>query len=461
MLSKYLRRPEELEAISACQFAKMYTTSGLRIKQTDEEENDEEEDDMTENESIMDYIVTDSSNYKKLPKYIQLQRTAPREPKIMRKRKKPAVLRYHKSNKDNQFEKWMLKELMLYTPFRQEDLDDYENNTAAVYALKQTSIMAVKQKVMEHLESVEEARLMVEESTKEVDLERIGIDVNAAFEQDQADCQQEGMIEHPNYMHLDTDGIDDMDGKKHAGSVFKEILVPTVKELREDTQKLDRYQKEVLNIAITFAKDMVKSRREGNLPPTPIYLMVHGGAGTEKSTVINLVSKWCHVTLSKAGDDPQSPYILKTAFTGTAASNIDGQTLHTSFSFTFDNKHYSLSDRNRDEKRELFKNLTILIIDEVSMVKSDMLYQMDLKLQELKERPGVPFGGVAVLLFGDMLQLRPVLGAFPFEKPKNPDFQATFALQNRWEMFKVLNLEVNHRQGNDKDYADMLNRIRI
>ena len=124
--------------------------------------------------------------------------------------------------------------------------------------------------------------------------------------------------------------------------------------------------------------------------------------------------------MAKEGDDPECPYIVKTAFTGTAASNIEGQTLHTSFGFTFDNKHYSLSDKKRDEKRIMFKNLKLIIIDEVSMVKSDMIYQLDLKLQELKERVGVPFGGVAILDLGDMLQLRPVMGAFAFEKPKNP-----------------------------------------
>ena len=189
--------------------------------------------------------------------------------------------------------------------------------------------------------------------------------------------------------------------------------------------------------------------------------MGHGGAGSGKSTVIHLVAKWCHHILSRAGDNVDHPYILKTAFTGTAASNIDGQTLHTSFSFNFDNNHYSLSDKKRDEKRTIFQNLKILIIDEVSMVKSDMIYQLDLKLQELKERIGVPFGGVSILIFGDMLQLRPVLGNFPFEKPKNKEYHATFHLLNRWKLFKIYNLECNHRQGKDKDYADMLNRIRI
>ena len=53
-------------------------------------------------------------------------------PKWMRKRKRPAVIQYHKENRDNQYEKWMLKEIMLYTHFREADLDDYENNTAEV-----------------------------------------------------------------------------------------------------------------------------------------------------------------------------------------------------------------------------------------------------------------------------------------------------------------------------------------
>ena len=134
---------------------------------------------------------------------------------------------------------------------------------------------------------------------------------------------------------------------------------------------MDEYQKEILNIAVKYAKDIVKSRRDGNIAPLPIYIIGHGGAGAGKSTVIHLVSKWCHTILAKSGDDIVCPYVIKTAFTGTAASNIEGQTLHTSFGFNFDNKHYSLSDKKRDEKRLLFKNLKILIVDEISMVKAD------------------------------------------------------------------------------------------
>lgn len=103
----------------------------------------------------------------------------------------------------------------------------------------------------------------------------------------------------------------------------------------------------------------------------------------------------------------------------------------------------------------------MVMIDEISMVKSDMIFQLDLRLQEIKEKIGVPFGGVAIFMFGDMLQLRPVLGRYAFEPPKNNSFLSTFKFDSRWEMMKIMNLEKNHRQGRFKDFADMLNRIRV
>ena len=137
----------------------------------------------------------------------------------------------------------MLKELMLYTPYREQDLDEYENNTAEVYRQKESWIRSVKSKVMEHLESVEEARLMVEESMKEMDINDIGIQMDAALEQNQADCQLEGMIEHPDYMHMDTEGIEVVDNRNINASIFKKIEIPSLAELKEETRKLDKFQR--------------------------------------------------------------------------------------------------------------------------------------------------------------------------------------------------------------------------
>ena len=62
------------------------------------------------------------------------------------------------------------------------------------------------------------------------------------------------------------------------------------------------------------------------------------------------------------------------------------------------------------------------------MVKSDMLYQLDLRLQEIMEKVGVPFGGVSVFAFGDMMQLRPVMGRFICEAPISQDFQIVHSI---------------------------------
>ena len=473
MLDKYLRRPGMIEEICLAQFAKMYTSAGAKAKKKKDEDAIEDLEECAEDDGIessldedrrmrMHMLVTDKPEGQVfLPELIELSNPFPGEAKCMKKRKVPAVLRYHKSNKDRYYEEWMLKELMLYTAYRQEDLNDYEENAEEYYEEMASYIKSVKSVVMEHLEDVEEARYMVEQSKKELDLEEIGISMDVNLEQENDDCQDEGRIDHPDYEHLNADFMDEVGTNHDQKTLFKKIEIPSLSDLREETRKLDRYQREILNTFIKYAKDVVKSRRHGNSSPEPIYWIGHGGAGAGKSTVINLVTKWCHHILSQEGDEEDCPYVIRAAFTGTAASNIDGQTLHSSFGFSFDNKHYSLSDKTRDEKRRMMRKLKIVVIDEVSMVKSDMLYQIDLKLQELKERVGVPFGGVCILAFGDMLQLKPVMGKFAFQRPSNPEFHATYAAYDRWKMFNVLNLEINHRQGNDRPYAEMLNRIRV
>ena len=68
-----------------------------------------------------------------------------------------------------------------------------------------------------------------------------------------------------------------------------------------------------------------------------------------------------------------------------------------------------------------------------------------------------------VYLIGDPAQLKPVLGSYIFATPNCPDYKLAYGdgTESLWRSFKVINLEENHRQGKDKDYADMLNRMRM
>ena len=93
------------------------------------------------------------------------------------------------------------------------------------------------------------------------------------------------------------------------------------------------------------------------------------------------------------------------------------------------------------------------------MVKSDMLYQLDMRLREVTQKPDKIFGGVAIFDFGDILQLRPCRAKYIFEEPVCQDYKIAFHSGTHWNAFPVINLEENHRQNEDKDYADLLNRV--
>ena len=175
--------------------------------------------------------------------------------------------------------------------------------------------------------------------------------------------------------------------------------------------------------------------------------------------MIDSVAKWVQTILQHPGDSPEQPYVLKTAFTGTAASNIGGLTLTSTFKFGYGNEFTAMKDRDRDRVKLELQRLVMVMIDEVSFVKSDMLYQMNLRLQEVKESTKI-FGKVAIFCFGDICQLQPVAGRFIFQRPQRPSYHFTFQHQNLWNMLTVINLVTNHRQGEDGEFADFLDRVR-
>ena len=78
---------------------------------------------------------------------------------------------------------------------------------------------------------------------------------------------------------------------------------------------MDPFQRNVIDIGIQYARDIIKSRKENNPHPEPPYLMVHGGAGVGKTFVIQTLAEWVEHILQKPGDEVNCPYVIKTAFT--------------------------------------------------------------------------------------------------------------------------------------------------
>ena len=494
--SKYERRNieenEDLKELCLAQMVKMYESSWGRSQKedsdSDQDSNDDEDEDnnIKEEENNMEEAVTTgtiTSNVKPdkfmhvmsyrwqegqgplLPKMFRLKDPFPGEPPFMRLRKKPLVLRFHQYKVEKDPEGYWFSEAMLYTPFEDEDeltetISKAKIESGLAWETFFAKITHVKNQAMEFLEDHEEARMMAAELF--IDSHLTGELIDPEGEQENTEDLQEVISQDVQFAHLDPDYM--MNPEQSADvfeKSFRPIEVRPFQQLREEARQKDFYQKKVLEIAIRYARGIVKARKGKNPRPSAPLLIVDGPAGTGKSCTINIVKQMAQMILQQPGDNPECPFILLCAPTGTAAVNIKGQTLHSTFGFTFDNDHNSLSDKIRDKKRAVFRNLSIVIIDEISMVKADQLYQLDLRLREIMMRPNDIFGSVSIFVFGDILQLKPVKGRPVWSEPRSADFLHAFLVQSYWEQFEVISLEENHRQSGDAEYADILNRVRV
>ena len=489
-VEKYLRRSNDVQDLCLAQFVKMYD-SVKSLKDSDHENEEELIDNTDENlpennqssdvehynyeENVKLYgseaklhvlILPDGELGKPLPASIKLKDPIPNEPPFMKKRGTPKALRFYKAKNDPNAVRFYLHELMLYCSFDRDRFSRWCESDETItkdYLENRESMNIVKSKVMEWLENVEEARMHVEESLKDqVDLSEVGEEIDAEEIQEGLDCEEEGIEDDPQYHHLNPEGLLDKSDVHSGSRLCKQLDLEDYQKLEEKTMQLDTDQMTVLEKAVNFARDTIKSSKPPNLSPVAPKLVVIGGAGAGKSTVIEVVSQWVHRILQKSGDDPESPYVIKTATTGAAATIIGGITLHSAMGFDFSNKHTSLSDKKRELRRTQLKNTKIVIVDEFSMLKSDLLYRLNLGLREIKQ-DNRDFGHCMLILLGDPLQLKPVRGRYIFERPSSTEYSEAFGdgTDSLWSCFEVINLTHNHRQDSDKEFANILNRIRV
>ena len=292
---KYLRRPSVIKDLCFAQFAKMYKRPDGTKKQEDNDDDYDEND--GESDLIEDPIYDDSNKFhfimtskkgpaKPLPQCIELTTTYPSDPRFMVKRTFPAALRFHTVKMENDPKRFMLNELMLYRPLDEEVKDE---EIEALYNEKEGNelkIDLVKRQVMEFLEGVTEARYHAEQLKKEldIDLEEVaatGLDPQGF--QDNEQCELEGADAHDDFQHLNPDMLSIQDEEKDdqvkKKSLFREIEIPTNDELKQRIRSLDPYQREVVNTAIKYARQIVKSRKPSNRYPKGPLINISGGAG--------------------------------------------------------------------------------------------------------------------------------------------------------------------------------------
>ncbi len=179
------------------------------------------------------------------------------------------------------------------------------------------------------------------------------------------------------------------------------------------------------------------------------HLFVTGRAGTGKSTLLRCLADLI----------PHEKVVL--APTGLAAVNVGGQTIHSFFGFP--PRLIRSDDIKRSRNGRVMRKLEFLIIDEVSMVRSDLMWAIDQSLRLNRGRPREPFGGVRLILFGDLHQLPPVVQEAEVAQHLHTEFEGPFffSVSSLQEDAGTALIELSHvfRQ-NDESLVRVLNNVR-
>lgn len=201
--------------------------------------------------------------------------------------------------------------------------------------------------------------------------------------------------------------------------------------------KLDNQQKKVLE----------------TLENTNNNYFITGKAGTGKSYVLDIFRK---TTRKK---------LLILAPTGIAALNVQGTTIHSTFGYKNINE-ISIDDIPckmvlSSEKRKVLEAVETIIIDEISMVRADYFEKIDKILKNIN-RNDQAFGGKQIIIVGDLFQLPPITNEDELPYLKDTFGGIYFFNSNAYKQgnFKFIELTINHRQKDDAEFFETLNRIR-
>ncbi len=223
---------------------------------------------------------------------------------------------------------------------------------------------------------------------------------------------------------------------------------------------IDNIKLDDTNIEFNYASDLVKNTNK------IVYLT--GKAGTGKTTFL----KYLKETTEK------NMVIL--APTGVAAINAGGQTIHSFFQikpsiYTPNDKRLrtkvDIDDTDKStiydhfkyfkEKIEIIRNMELLVIDEISMVRCDLLDVIDKILRVFRRKENNPFGGVQVVLIGDTFQLPPIADSNQWDILQSYYESPFFFNSKVIEQNKLVYIELKkiYRQKDEK-FIDLLNKIR-
>uniref|UniRef100_A0AC35F3L7 ATP-dependent DNA helicase n=1 Tax=Panagrolaimus sp. PS1159 TaxID=55785 RepID=A0AC35F3L7_9BILA len=263
-------------------------------------------------------------------------------------------------------------------------------------------------------------------------------------------------------------GIEEINESEDTSKQLAWLKVSEIDEtlLEDMIQSLNEIQSEIFDEIITTISEQENSN--ATQATKQIIKFISGVAGTGKSHLIKALAQYLilHYTNSTDDDEYSAPAVIIGAPTAYAASAlaIGANTIHSIFGLVeILSKYKPMTSEIASEKKVLFDNCKLIIIDEISMCSNVILMEINLRCQEISGNKKL-FGGMNIMAFGDLLQLPPIKSLQVFEPLTATQVYSKFVGGvglNLWEEFEYHELKENMRQKNALIYSKALERLRI
>ena len=446
LLERYQHRPIELTNMCLAEFAANYHTDYKTV-----------DDDTSET----DVLPSVASNTEKTAHKITLTDGFGK----MNKRKHEAIIRFRKYNKEKEPSNWFRAKLMLYFPWYNE----------------QTDLLGGHSTFEEHYRNVHSVVVANENRYTLSNIEDIEVDENGppqhawdqvapSTEANRAQCEAEGPETLTELSEQDVRDNSEMFTStttsslhvRYEGVANRGEIPP--EEYRKLLRGLNSKQKQIVMFHRNWCKKAVLALKQGK-PIEPYRVFVSGPGGVGKTHVIKLIHSDTIKMLRLSGTiEPEDVTVLLTAPTGAAAFIIAGMTLHSALVLGT-SKYGGFQPLNHDRLNSLrskLSKLALLIIDEISMVGSNMLLEVHKRLEQIKAvmPDRSTFGGVSILAVGDLYQLPPVCQTPVFSVAKD-SYAKLYKSGSLWiDEFEMIELDEIMRQKDDSAFCELLCRVR-
>ncbi len=385
------------------------------------------------------------------------------------KRGKRAIIRYFKANVDKEPERYYKNLMRLYLPHRTLEtfppFDTFEALFRGGTARNSDNIVVnICDIVQENMSQFERNADLMEDCWEEClnntdDHQFAWADIAPGSEEDRLNQ----IHEREEMEEMDEEYIEDetvtqsfpdetAEAQLQTYAIARTSIMDT-DEINDMIRKMNDQQYPFLMYIRDWCLQTIRGEK-----PDPFFIHLTGSAGTGKSHLVRSIYQLATKILQQMSED-SGEVVLLTSFTGSAAFNIGGYTIHNLFSIPLNAKlpYKGLKNDGLLELQKRLSDIKLLIIDEISFVDKTLLAYIHGRLKQVKQllqHSHAPFGHTSVLSVGDFFQLSPIRKKMICKK----SYDSTDYL---WGIFVLYQLDEIIRQKGDTDFSELLNRLRV